>query len=302
MKGGYLKWIPEGGTGGKELRIRPWMVALILGLGVLAGGVAVLGWVNLARYGAVRARLASLERENAHLRASLQDLSARVRALDLALDTLYQKDLAVRTLLGEQYPRLTSEVLGIGGAIALPREASAKERDLYLLSRRVERLEKFVELEKQSYDSLQNVASRRLDELQYTPSIWPVRGYLVSTFGVRRDPFTGTRKLHKGVDISAPVGTPVMATADGVVDRIWFDRDGYGLVVEIAHRNGIKTIYAHNSKVLVKVGQKVRRGDVIALVGNSGRSTGPHVHYEVHVRGKAVDPLQFMIPDHLFYD
>lgn len=302
MKGGYLKWIPEGGRGGKDLRVRPWMVVLMMGLLGVVGGVALLGWASLARYAAVRAKIVALEKENSRLRASLQDLSSRVRALDLALDTLFQKDLAVRTLLGEQYPRLTSEALGIGGALSLPRGTSPGERDLYLLSRRVERLEKFVELEQKSYDSLQKVVSARLEDLQYTPSIWPVRGYLASTFGTRRDPFTGKRKLHKGVDISAPVGTPVMATADGVVDRVWFDRNGYGLVVEIAHRNGIKTIYAHNSKVLVKVGQKVRRGDVIALVGNSGRSTGPHVHYEVHVRGKAVDPLQFMIPDHLFYD
>ncbi len=302
MKGGYLKWIPEGGQGGKDLRVRPWMMIMVLGFLVAGGSVAVLGWAGLAGYGVLRTRMVALEKENARLRSALQDLSARVRSLDLALDSLYQKDLAVRTLLGEQYPRLTSEVLGIGGSLSLPRGVSSEERDLYLLSRRVERLERFVELERRSFDSLQEAVSSRMEALQYTPSIWPVRGYLASTFGMRRDPFTGRRKMHKGVDISAPVGTPVMATADGVVDRIWFDRNGFGLVVEIAHRNGIKTIYAHNSKVLVKVGQKVRRGDVIALVGNSGRSTGPHVHYEVHVRGKAADPLQFMIPDHLFYD
>ncbi len=302
MKGGYLKWIPEGGQGGKDLRVRPWMVVVALGLAVVGGGVALMGWAGLAGYGVLRTRLVTLEKENNRLRSALQDLSERVRQLDLALDSLYQKDLAVRTLLGEQYPRLTSEVLGIGGALSLPRGISPEDRDLYLLSRRVERLERFVELERRSFDSLQEVVASRMETLQYTPSIWPVRGYLASTFGMRRDPFTGRRKMHKGVDISAPVGTPVMVTADGVVDRIWFDRNGFGLVVEVTHRNGIKTIYAHNSKILVKVGQKVRRGDVIALVGNSGRSTGPHVHYEVHVRGKAVDPLQFMIPDHLFYD
>jgi len=302
MKGGYLKWIPEGGQGGKDLRVRPWMMVGVLAFLFANAGVALIGWVSLAGWGALRTRLAALQQENARLRTTLQDLAERVRALDMALDSLYQKDLAVRTLLGEQYPKLSSDVLGIGGVLSQPQGVSRDERDLYLLSWRVDRLERFVELERRSFDSLREAVASRLEDLQYTPSIWPVRGYLVSTFGMRRDPFTGLQKLHAGVDISAPVGTPVMATADGIVDRIWYDQNGYGLIVEINHRNGIRTVYAHNSKVLVKVGQKVRRGDVIALVGNSGRSTGPHVHYEVHVQGKPVDPLQFMIPDHVFYD
>ncbi len=302
MRGGFLKWIPQDGSRGFEIHLRPWMMVVgIVGMGML-GGAAVLGWMNLAHQGVLRARLARLQEENAQLHQVMEDLSRRVRALDLALDSLYQRDLAVRTLLGEQYPKLTSEVLGIGGALSLPEESSPVERDLYLLSRKVERLEKFVRFESESFDSLERVVSRRLEALQYTPSIWPVRGYLASTFGRRKDPFTGRMKMHKGVDISAPVGTPVMVTADGVVSKIWYDGNGYGLVVEVMHKNGIRTVYAHNSKVLVKVGQRVRRGDIIALVGNSGRSTGPHVHYEVHVRGKAVDPLQYMIPDHLFYD
>lgn len=276
-------------------------VVMVVVVGMMGGG-ALLGWASLAHQGVLKARLAKLQRENATLRGTVQSLSKKVQRLDVTLDSLYQRELAVRTLLGEQYPTIASDMLGIGGALDIPENTSPVDRELYILSQRVERLEKFVRFEVQSFDTLQDIVERRMEDLRYTPSIWPVRGYLASTFGRRRDPFTDHLKMHKGVDISAPVGTPVMATADGVVDRVWYDSNGYGLVVEIRHRNGVKTIYAHNSKVIVKVGQKVRRGDIIALVGNSGRSTGPHVHYEVHIQGKAVDPLQYMIPDNLFYD
>ena len=126
------------------------------------------------------------------------------------------------------------------------------------------------------------------------PSSRPVDNLvLTSSFGVREDPFNGHRRAHKGIDIPGPVGTPIYATADGIVGRSqWVS--GYGNLVEISHGNGIETRYGHMSKLIVQPNQRVRRGQVIGLMGSTGRSTGSHLHYEVRIDGDAVNPLPFI--------
>ena len=126
------------------------------------------------------------------------------------------------------------------------------------------------------------------------PSVQPVQHLaFTSNFGVRRDPFQGTARMHAGVDIPGPSGTAVYATADGTVDRA--ERaGGYGNLVELDHGKGIQTRYGHLSKILVAPGTHVKRGDLIALMGSTGRSTGPHLHYEVRIDGKAVNPAPFL--------
>ncbi len=126
-----------------------------------------------------------------------------------------------------------------------------------------------------------------------TPSLWPVRGWVTSHFGNRMSPFSGIEKFHEGIDIAAQTGTPIVAPADGVVIKAGFGT-GYGNMVEISHGYGIKTIYAHNSRLNVKAGQRVRRGDIISYVGDSGSSTGPHLHYEVRLNGLPVNPTKYM--------
>jgi murein DD-endopeptidase MepM/ murein hydrolase activator NlpD len=126
-----------------------------------------------------------------------------------------------------------------------------------------------------------------------TPSIWPVRGWVTSRFGTRLSPFSGILKAHEGMDIAAQTGTPVVASADGVVVKAGFGT-GYGNMVEISHGYGIKTLYAHNSRLNVKAGQRVKRGEVIAYAGDSGSSTGPHLHYEVRLNGLPVNPAKYL--------
>lgn len=155
--------------------------------------------------------------------------------------------------------------------------------------------------------SLTEEVSRRLPEaerlreellayerlLDHTPSIWPVRGRLTSRFGTRPDPFTGRNTIHYGMDLAVPIGTPVRAAADGLVVEAG-RQNGYGLSVRIDHGYGYQTLYGHNSQILVKVGQRVTKGQVIARSGNTGRSTAPHLHYEVRVNGKAVNPSAYI--------
>jgi murein DD-endopeptidase MepM/ murein hydrolase activator NlpD len=126
-----------------------------------------------------------------------------------------------------------------------------------------------------------------------TPLVWPVRGWVTSPFGNRTSPFSGIPTFHEGLDIAAQTGTPVVAPADGVVLKAGFS-PGYGNMVEISHGYGIKTVFGHNSRLNVKVGQQVKRGDVISYVGDTGSSTGPHLHYEVRLNGLPVNPKKYL--------
>lgn len=132
------------------------------------------------------------------------------------------------------------------------------------------------------------------DNLAVKPSIWPASGAVTSGFGWRDSPWGGGSESHPGIDIANSLGTPIVATADGQVVQSG-PAGGYGNVVQIDHGNGITTIYGHNSSTIVNVGESVRKGQVIAYLGSTGKSTGPHVHYEIRINGTAVDPISFMV-------
>ncbi len=135
------------------------------------------------------------------------------------------------------------------------------------------------------------------DKLIYvssTPSIWPVKGWVTSDFGYRRSPFTLARDFHPGLDIAAQWGTPIVSSADGVVTMAGY-KGGLGKVVIVDHGFGMTSIYGHTSKLLVKEGDHVKRGMRVALVGSTGHSTGPHLHYEIHMDGVPVDPMKYIL-------
>lgn len=132
------------------------------------------------------------------------------------------------------------------------------------------------------------------DKLAATPSIWPTSGSISSGFGWRNAPMEGASETHQGIDIASNTGTPVVATADGkVVKSGW--SEGYGNIVQIDHGNGLETIYGHNSQIVATIGQNVKKGQLIAYVGSTGVSTGPHLHYEIRVNHSAVDPMKFLV-------
>lgn len=142
-------------------------------------------------------------------------------------------------------------------------------------------------------ERLASTLEPHLQSLARTPSVWPAKGFIISPFGARQDPFDGEPAFHEGVDISAPFGSPVCATAEGLVVFTGYRR-GYGNVVEVSHGGGLTTLYAHLSKIFVQPGQNVKRWQKIGAVGSSGRSTGPHVHYEVRKDDRALNPKRFL--------
>lgn len=138
------------------------------------------------------------------------------------------------------------------------------------------------------------IGARQIGASVSSPSRMPVEGiYLTSGFGMRNHPVTGGRRAHKGIDLAGPTGTPIHAAADGIISRAdWFST--YGLYVSIEHGGEIQTRYAHMSRLNVAKGQRVRKGDVIGFIGSTGRSTGPHLHYEVRISKRAVNPIPYM--------
>jgi murein DD-endopeptidase MepM/ murein hydrolase activator NlpD len=174
--------------------------------------------------------------------------------------------------------------------------AVEEQRDYASLSIRIDKAIKEASLREQSVLDLWESLADRQALLNATPNIRPAKGWFTSRFGYRISPFTGRSLLHAGVDIAAAPGSPVYATADGVVTFAGYD-EGYGKLVTIDHGYGISTRYGHNSQIYVQVGQKVSRWDVIAAVGNTGRSTGSHCHYEVRVNGIPRDPMLYMLDE-----
>lgn len=191
------------------------------------------------------------------------------------------------------------QVLGIGGPDELGLQNLAilgekkQEEALKEMHQELSQLKGAASRQETSFQMLIEYFEDKRSLYASTPSIWPTRGWVTSHFGNRMSPFSGIVKFHEGIDIAAQTGTPIMAPADGVVIKAGFVT-GYGNLLELSHGYGIKTAFAHNSRLNVKAGQRVKRGDVIAYVGDTGSSTGPHLHYEVRMNGLPVNPVRYM--------
>lgn len=173
---------------------------------------------------------------------------------------------------------------------------STDEAIISSIEKRVSNLQKRMVLLSESYDEIGTMSANQGEKWQCIPSIRPIRStdlvQFSSGYGLRLDPITGEAKMHNGLDFVAPQGRDVLATGAGTVSFAdW--RESFGYTVVIDHGFGYETLYAHQEKLLVKKGQSVRRGDIIGLVGSTGRSTGPHLHYEVHLQGRTVNPIHF---------
>lgn len=183
---------------------------------------------------------------------------------------------------------------GLGGG-ENGQEVSLPESNHQINLNKLEDINKKADGIENNLNTLTNFYENQMLELAATPSISPTKGYWASPFGWRDDPFTGKRTFHPGVDIATHNGNPVVATADGLVLSTQTDRIG-GKTIKISHPNsGYVTIYCHLSKYMVKPGQRVKRGDTIGLVGKTGRTRGPHVHYEVRLNGKRINPWYYIL-------
>ena len=243
-----------------------------------------------------------LLRENESMQSQLEILNQQVDQMQIVMTDLQQRDDNLyRVLFGAEPIPLsirqgTQHKIEYYDSIA----AMADNQLAADLTQKVDMLEKELYTQAKSYDEVLEMAKNQEIRMENIPAIQPVMNKdlkrVASGYGMRIDPVYHVRKFHQGMDFSAPIGTDVFATGNAKVEFAGW-RQGYGNTVILDHGYGYKTLYAHLYKVLVRKGQKVRRSDIIALVGNTGKSTGPHLHYEVRLNGKPVDPRNYY-----FYD
>lgn len=255
-------------------------------------GVLLLLALGLLAYGYFRQSVDQKELEQLRVQAvsrekEINGLVANLEQLRQEMTILAQNDAKVRVLANLTPPKPDS-LAGVGGS---PEEISTEK--LSALQQKIDGLAREIDLRRASQEEIRGMLNDQRSLLAAKPSGWPVKGWMTSNFGMRRSPFTGKRKMHEGVDIASRTGTPVFATADGIVSKAE-TAAGYGKLVVIDHGYGYKTYYAHNSKIFVKVGQRVKRNERISAVGNTGSSTGSHVHYEVHLNGVPVNPKKYL--------
>jgi murein DD-endopeptidase MepM/ murein hydrolase activator NlpD len=247
--------------------------------------------------------VSELRRDAKVRKIKVEELSQRIKNFESKMARLerFENKLRVITAL-EDSPKSIEKNWGLGGPYGLTTNsyttilekgaASMVER----LHNELDQLDRQAKIETISFQELDEFFKSQKSLLSSTPSIWPTRGWVTSSFGFRKSPFTGLREKHDGWDIGARLGSNVRVTADGIV-VVAGREHGYGKLVEIDHGYGIVTRYGHNSKNIVKVGDRVQRGQKIALVGSTGRSTGPHLHYEVRLHGVPVNPKNYILED-----
>jgi hypothetical protein len=306
----------------RKIHFNPRSIRLLKLGAVSALVLFVLSGVILVQFIITLPERSLLQRENLALQQELNQIQFHLDTLQTTVDRVqrFNQKLRALTEVDKEFAKRQQGPLGQGGSEDLTEgdslfhfgDFSVEEASLEIgpeslphLDRRqrflVQKLYSWMgriyrdsELETQSVEELFEVLKGQKLQLAATPSIMPVRGWVTSHFGYRLDPFSGRRSLHRGLDVAARKGTPIVAPAEGVVSFSG-PYGGFGNTVIVFHGYGISTLYAHAQDLLVRSGQRVNRGDVLGTVGNTGRSTGAHLHYEVRVNGIQVDPRKYIL-------
>ena len=230
-------------------------------------------------------------------------LNKKMSQIDLVLDDLQQRDDNIYRVIFEADP-IPSAIrkAGFGGVNRYKDIRNFSNAELVIeATRKADKLSKQLYIQSKSFDELINLAKNKTDMLASIPAIQPIAnknlGRMASGYGYRIHPIYKTRKLHTGMDFTAPKGTPIYATGDGKIEKVRRSRKGYGNHVIINHGYGYQTLYAHMSKYIVKKGQKVKRGEVIGFVGSTGTSVAPHLHYEVMKNKRKINPVNYYYND-----
>jgi murein DD-endopeptidase MepM/ murein hydrolase activator NlpD len=285
--------VPHASSRLHKLRLPVQLLHILGAIGIISFFVAVgLGFsyakmaFKVADYNQLQSENIDLKVQKKNLEVSAVKLGSKLNELETLserLSNLFENDnwtkrmkVTLPAVGGSRVDYATADLLG----------KPSWKTDIELMKDRTSELENQLRL-------LEQVAEKRAMILRFTPSIWPVRGYITSHYGSRIDPFNGDAELHLGLDIAGIYGTPVHAPADGVV--IYAARKAaYGNLVILDHGNGLTTRHGHLSRFNVRVGQRIRKNDVVAFVGTTGRSTAPHLHYEVRQNDRPVNPRSYL--------
>ncbi len=243
--------------------------------------------------------VARLREQTEAQRSQIHFFSSKIEELEKQVSKLKDFDKRIRIIANLERGQDPTPFMGMGGPSPSDfREKLKGEKDekglVHQMKADVERLQSEATSREISLSELEKILQAKQEILVHSPSIWPVQGWVTSDFGFRTNPFTGLTQMHEGIDISNRPGTVVVAPGNGFVSDIGSDWV-HGKFLVISHGFGMTTRYSHLNKVLVKTGQKVKRGDKIAEVGTSGKTTGPHLHYEVRLNSIPVNPMRYIL-------
>jgi septal ring factor EnvC (AmiA/AmiB activator) len=302
-------FVPHGAGPSKAFPVSSSGLRVVAALGALAAVLVLATAVGVMVNAVELARNRRLERENRLLSSEIARLDQRVHTLSDTLAVLGRRDEAVRLIAGLEPLDPDVREAGIGGPSGpwaerelMAREGGALGSDAFRIAVDLDGLVRRANLLATSFKEAAESLQSNVRRLAATPSIMPTTGWLTSRFSqIRLHPILHESRPHEGIDITAAYGTPVIAPANGRVIQVGWE-SGYGLTVTLDHGFGLQTRYAHTSRTAVRVGQRVRRGERLGWVGSSGLSRGPHLHYEVLVNGRAVNPLRYIWPTEVVTD
>jgi len=291
--------MPDGARKIRQLKIHRHVFLLLSLLSLFAVAfMTVMIWDYLALKKEFP-RLAQMHKENKQQQEQLAALAQEIDGISKSLVELKKFDSKLRTMVNLDTRDDQTQFLGIGGSdfsssAQNPQNEKLHRKLIRMMHQSLGDIKKEISTQRTEKIELSNFLESQKSILSCTPSLWPIRGWVSSGFGYRVSPFTNEKEFHSGIDVPNKTNSPIISPADGVVCESGWDY-GYGKIIYINHGYGLKTKYAHLETVHVKVGQQVKRGQEIATVGSSGRTTGPHLHYEVHLNGVPVNPLRYIL-------
>ncbi len=291
--------LPDGVNAVKQIKI-PKMLCHFLLVFIFSASV-LLGWV-LTDYYEIKSQVpqnAQLLKENRQQKAQLAAFANKIDKINSKMVELKRFDNKLKVMVNLEPGDENTPFLGIGGSDPSLADAEysvekAHQKLVRLMHQSLDNLDTEISVQTQEKSDLYDFLENQKSMFACTPSIWAANGWVSSNFGYRTSPFTGVKEFHNGIDIAAKTGTPIIAPADGVVSSAG-KTHGFGNLLTVNHGYGMKTIYAHLSEIIAKKGQAIKRGEIIGLIGNTGRSTGPHLHYEIHVEGVPVNPTRYIL-------
>jgi murein DD-endopeptidase MepM/ murein hydrolase activator NlpD len=279
-------------------------------LQIIVGGTSVLTvliLVFLVQYAFMMNKmweLNALRQETKTQKVQIQTFAQSIEEIKQQMNRLKEFDTKLRVITDIGLSKERAQLLGMGGTqepaledyinTPAPEKSGFQKELLHGMQRDLSYLQNEAAQQEVSFQELASAVKNKQSMWASTPSVWPVRGWLTSGFGNRLSPFTGGVMLHNGIDIATRMATPITAPASGIVSYVGY-HNGLGKMVKINHGYGIQTLYGHLSNFNVQAGHRVKRGDVIAYVGNTGLSTGPHLHYEVVVNNIPVNPMKYIL-------
>lgn len=287
--------IPHNKSKSKTVSLSKKTAKILVGITAFFFLTLALFLVDYFTMNVTRKKYKNLVNENAIQKQTLAQYKETINSLQATINQFESYAKKLNVMAGLKSQETLEEEPGIGG-FSNDQEISSPDISQDLKPENLEDISQKADLIEKNLHTLTNFFEDQALRLAATPTIFPTKGYLSSAYGWRDDPFTGKRAFHHGIDIATHYGNPVLATADGVVIMTQSDKIG-GKTIKIKHMFGYTTIYCHLSKYLVKVGQKVKRGETIGLVGNTGKARGPHVHYEVHLNGKEKNPYYYLLEE-----